>query len=125
MRPLILFPINRFGMCMPASCPVPAGRWIHCRTARVCCPIILLIQSVPGCKRAAVNLEIAILSLHLHSDSYESSARMAESVDALVSNTNDREIVPVRSRLRVPKTPVNQLIDRDFNFAEGRNRDDH
>ena len=72
-----------------------------------------------------MNLEIAILSLHLHSDSYESSARMAESVDALVSNTNDREIVPVRSRLRVPKTPVNQLIDRDFNFAEGRNRDDH
>ena len=29
------------------------------------------------------------------------SARMAESVDALVSNTNDSNVVPVRSRLRV------------------------
>ena len=100
MRPLVLFPIDRFEMGMPASCPAPAGRWIHCRTARVWCPVILL-KARRGCKRAAVNLEIAILSLHLHSDSYESSARMAESVDALVSNTNDREIVPVRSRLRV------------------------
>lgn len=31
-----------------------------------------------------------------------SKARMAESVDALVSNTNVREDVPVRPRLRVP-----------------------
>ena len=28
-------------------------------------------------------------------------ARMAESVDALVSNTNDSNVVPVRPRLRV------------------------
>ena len=31
------------------------------------------------------------------------NARMAESVDALVSNTNDNNVVPVRPRLRVPK----------------------
>ena len=30
-------------------------------------------------------------------------ARMAESVDALVSNTNGVKLVPVRDRLRVPQ----------------------
>ena len=30
-------------------------------------------------------------------------AQMAESVDALVSNTNDSNVVPVRPRLWVPK----------------------
>ena len=33
-------------------------------------------------------------------------ARMAESVDALVSNTNVRKDVPVRPRLRVPQKEV-------------------
>ncbi len=38
-------------------------------------------------------------------------ARMAESVDALVSNTNDSNVVPVRPRLRVhsESLTVNQL----------------
>ena len=34
---------------------------------------------------------------------------MAESVDALVSNTNDRKVVPVRPRLRVLKKSPNDL----------------
>ena len=38
-------------------------------------------------------------------------ARMAESVDALVSNTNDSNVVPVRPRLRVQsQSAVNQQI---------------
>ena len=35
---------------------------------------------------------------------------MAESVDALVSNTNDSNIVPVRPRLRVQDESLNSLI---------------
>ena len=37
-------------------------------------------------------------------------ARMAESVDALVSNTNDSNVVPVRPRLRVHGKSLNLLI---------------
>lgn len=39
----------------------------------------------------------------------ERAARMAESVDALVSNTNDSNVVPVRPRLRVPGKNLKQL----------------
>ena len=35
---------------------------------------------------------------------------MAESVDALVSNTNDSNVVPVRPRLRVQEKLPNSLI---------------
>ena len=37
---------------------------------------------------------------------FSQQARMAESVDALVSNTNVRKDVPVRPRLRVPQKEV-------------------
>ena len=40
----------------------------------------------------------------------KASARMAESVDALVSNTSRFTPVPVRPRLRVLKTLVEQLL---------------
>ena len=40
----------------------------------------------------------------------KASARMAESVDALVSNTSRFTPVPVRPRLRVQKTLVEQLL---------------
>lgn len=40
-------------------------------------------------------------------------ARMAESVDALVSNTNDSNVVPVRPRLRVLGKSLNLLIYTD------------
>ena len=39
-------------------------------------------------------------------------ARMAESVDALVSNTNDSNVVPVRPRLRVRRKIANSQIFR-------------
>ncbi len=45
-------------------------------------------------------------------------ARMAESVDALVSNTNVRKDVPVRPRLRVQRKPRNRLIMRLFIFSK-------
>ena len=44
------------------------------------------------------------------------SARMAESVDALVSNTNDSNVVPVRPRLRVPEKNPKQLINSCLGF---------
>lgn len=43
-------------------------------------------------------------------------ARMAESVDALVSNTNDSNVVPVRSRLRVLFKNANDLIVKSLAF---------
>lgn len=51
-------------------------------------------------------------SLHLQSQ-FKPIARVAELVDALVSNTNDSNIVPVRSRPRVQKA---SLIGRFFHF---------
>ena len=47
---------------------------------------------------------------------YARKARMAESVDALVSNTNVRKDVPVRPRLRVPKTLVECFLRGFFCF---------
>ena len=46
----------------------------------------------------------------------QSNARMAESVDALVSNTNVRKDVPVRPRLRVPQKLTNQTISKFYCF---------
>lgn len=43
-------------------------------------------------------------------------ARMAESVDALVSNTNDSNVVPVRPRLRVLFRNVNDLTIKSLAF---------
>ena len=43
-------------------------------------------------------------------------ARMAESVDALVSNTNDSNVVPVRPRLRVLFINANDLIVKSLAF---------
>ena len=58
-------------------------------------------------------LEQIIIPLHFISAGLPSRAaarcqhaRMAESVDALVSNTNVRKDVPVRPRLRVPPKEV-------------------
>ena len=45
------------------------------------------------------------------------NARMAELVDALVSNTSELTLVPVRSRLRVLKIPHSKLTIRDFLFG--------
>ncbi len=39
---------------------------------------------------------------------FNENAQMAELVDALVSNTNDCKIVPVRPRLWVQKKPVSR-----------------
>ena len=44
-------------------------------------------------------------------------ARMAESVDALVSNTSGFTSMPVRSRLRVHKTACKLLYYRRFSFT--------
>ena len=41
-------------------------------------------------------------------------ARMAESVDALVSNTNDSNVVPVRPRLRVQNKIADSIPVSDF-----------
>ena len=41
---------------------------------------------------------------------------MAELVDALVSNTNDSNVVPVRSRLRVLFENLNDLIYKLLRF---------
>ena len=41
---------------------------------------------------------------------------MAESVDALVSNTNDRKVVPVRPRLRVHETLAERALRGFFRF---------
>lgn len=46
----------------------------------------------------------------------ERAARMAESVDALVSNTNDSNVVPVRLRLRVLFENLNDLIYKLLRF---------
>ncbi len=43
-------------------------------------------------------------------------ARVAELVDALVSNTNDSNIVPVRSRPRVQKPPQNSCLEGAFSI---------
>ena len=43
-------------------------------------------------------------------------ARMAESVDALVSNTNVRKDVPVRPRLRVPPKGVIIYFSSNYLF---------
>ena len=40
----------------------------------------------------------------------QSHAQMAESVDALVSNTSGFTSIPVRPRVWVPRKPLNQLI---------------
>ena len=45
-------------------------------------------------------------------------AQMAESVDALVSNTNGVTPVPVRPRLWVRQTPCKSLIYKVFYFSE-------
>ena len=44
------------------------------------------------------------------------NAQMAESVDALVSNTSGFTSIPVRPRVWVRKTPDNHLIIRGFCF---------
>ena len=54
------------------------------------------------CSEATMTLEVSTLESG-------KSARMAESVDALVSNTNDSNVVPVRPRLRVPGKNLKQL----------------
>jgi hypothetical protein len=43
-------------------------------------------------------------------------AQMAESVDALVSNTSGVTSIPVRPRVWVPQTPDNRKIIRGFSF---------
>jgi hypothetical protein len=44
-------------------------------------------------------------------------ARMAELVDALVSNTSEVKLVPVRSRLRVLQTPCSLKITGGLLFT--------
>jgi hypothetical protein len=51
----------------------------------------------------AGNLLNLFFCLLLHSQQEKINARMAELVDALVSNTNEVTLVPVRLRLRVQK----------------------
>ena len=50
---------------------------------------------------------------HLKND-----AQMAESVDALVSNTSGVKSIPVRPRVWVPINPDNRLIIRVFPFCK-------
>ena len=45
---------------------------------------------------------------------FTKNARMAESVDALVSNTSGRKAVPVRSRLRVQTQKRKALIHKEL-----------
>ena len=45
-------------------------------------------------------------------------AQMAESVDALVSNTSGVTSIPVRPRVWVPINPDNRLIIRVFSFCK-------
>ena len=46
----------------------------------------------------------------------ERVAQMAESVDALVSNTSGVKSIPVRPRVWVLQIPDNRFIIRDFSF---------
>ena len=56
------------------------------------------------------SLHLRKLVVYLHTISEKSDAQMAESVDALVSNTSRFTPVPVRPRLWVLKTLVEQLL---------------
>ena len=49
---------------------------------------------------------------------------MAESVDALVSNTNDSNVVPVRPRLRVRKKNTSLFFSEVFFYA-GKERESY
>ena len=55
----------------------------------------------------------------------EPSARMAESVDALVSNTNGRKAVSVRSRLRVRSKTPKELKNNSLGVLIFRPRQHH
>ena len=50
-------------------------------------------------------------------ESFKKDAQMAESVDALVSNTSGFTSIPVRPRVWVLRKAVNRLIDSHFNFV--------
>ena len=54
-------------------------------------------------------------SLPLHRNR-KKVAQMAESVDALVSNTSGVKSIPVRPRVWVPQALGNQLIIKGFSF---------
>ena len=47
---------------------------------------------------------------------FQKNAQMAESVDALVSNTSGVKSIPVRPRVWVLQTLDNQLIIKGFSF---------
>ena len=55
-------------------------------------------RKVPGYAEASLKDNPSGFTARL---AHRTTARMAESVDALVSNTSGREAVPVRPRLRV------------------------
>ena len=60
-------------------------------------------RKVPGYAEASLKDNPSGFTARL---AYRTTARMAESVDALVSNTSGREAVPVRPRLRVLRKEV-------------------
>jgi hypothetical protein len=62
-------------------------------------------------KKTSICIPLQARTMRKHFRSY---ARVAELVDALVSNTNDSNIVPVRSRPRVQKTPHGTMAVRGF-----------
>ena len=65
-------------------------------------------------KKHSKSLQIQNKAVPLHPQSRNNDAQMAESVDALVSNTSGFTSIPVRPRVWVPRKPLDELVKRLF-----------